>query len=320
MKLTIALLIVGCCLYSFPAISDELPLLGLARVSIRVTDFDKARAFYSDLAGFGEVCVVSNEDGSASSVFFKVNDKQFFEIIPGVRPGVIPAMTGLAIRTDQLHRLRGMLADLGLNPGKIHVDRDGDTGFDLTNLPGQDVGFLEFVQYGSGSLAERTKGQFLSARRLSTHMEHVGIITTNFDAAYNFYVKTLGFHETYRRVTTDQSSVVLDHIQMPGPSGDFVELMNVNDIDRLTKKRAGSMAHFAFTVPNEKAVVTEVHARAPDMPLAHPGYGLDNRWGFNLFDPDGTRMEFMQVVDPAHPTPAVAITPPNFHHDYPPPK
>jgi len=30
-----------------------------------------------------------------------------------------------------------------------------------------------------------------------------------------------------------------------------------------------------------------------------PWFGLDERWQFNLFDPDGTRVEFMQPRDPA---------------------
>ncbi len=321
MKTTIALFLAAGCLCQVNAMSESLPLLGLAKVCLRVSDFDRAKAFYSSLAGFDIACDVTNADGSVAAAYFKINDEQFFEIIPGLQPGVLPPMAGLAIRTDQLEKLRRMLAGRGLNPGEIHTDSDGDTGFDLTNLPGQMVGYLEFVEYGPDSLAQRTQGQFLSTRRLSTHMEHVGIYTTNFDDAYNFYVKTLGFHENYRRVTTDQSTVVLDHIQMPGPSGDFVELMNHSGATRpLTKRGAGSAAHFAFTVPNEKAVVATAHARAPDMFLVHPGYGLDNRWNFNLYDPDWTRMEFMQVVDPAHPTPAVAITPPNYHNNNPPPK
>lgn len=321
MKIFIALVSLGCCLCRLPAIAEPLPLLGLARVSIRVSDLGQARAFYSGLGGFDEAYDATNADGAIAAAYFKINDDQFLKIIPGLQPDVLPPMAGLAIRTDKLQKLRRLLADRGLNPGKIHTDTDGDTGFDLTNLPGQDLGFLEFVEYGPHSLAERLKGKFLGTRRLATHMEHAGIITTNFDDAYNFYVKTLGFHENYRRVTTGQSSVVLDHIQMPGPSGDFVELMNQNGMKGLlSKRRAGGMAHFAFTVPDEKALVATIHSRDPGLHLGKLGYGLDNRWNFNLFDPDGTRMEFMQVVDPAHPTPALAITPPNFHNNNPPPK
>ena len=176
-----------------------MPLLGLARVSIRVADLDKARAFYSGVAGFEDAFDARNVDGSVAAAYFKVNDHRFLEILPGLKEDEIRPMAGIAIRTGQFERLHGMFAALGLNPGKIRSDADGSTGFTVTDLPGQDLGFLEFVQYGPKSLAERTKGQYLGVHRLSTHLEHAGIIATDFDAAYNFYVKTLGFHETWRR-------------------------------------------------------------------------------------------------------------------------
>ena len=229
-------------------------MLGLARVSIRVSDLGQARAFYSGLAGFEGAFEARNADGSVAAAYLKVNDLQFLEIIPGLKTEELRPMTGIAIRTDQLEKLRAMIAALGLNPGKIRTDPDGNSGFALTELPGQDMDFLEFVQYGPESLAERTKGKYLGEPRLATHLEHAGIIATDFDAAYNFYVKTLGFHENYRRVTTDKSTVMLDHIVMPGTSGDFVELMNQSArAGPMSRKRAGGYAHFALTVPNDSA-------------------------------------------------------------------
>ena len=154
------------------------------------------------------------------------------------------------------------------------------------------------------------KGQHLGAHRLSTHLEHAGIIATDFDTAYNFYVKTLGFHETWRRLTADGKRVLIDHIQMPGWSGDFIELSNqTGRREPLTRKPAGSAAHCAFTVSDINAVVSTVHPLEPGLQTTPPRYGLDNRWNFNLFDPDGTRVEFLQAADPAHPAPAVVVTP-----------
>lgn len=305
-------LLVTCCLCQILALAEPLPLLGLARVSLRVSDLDKARTFYSGVVGLEEAYDVRNKDGSVAAAYFKVNDDQFVEIIPGLKADEVRPMAGFAIRTDQIKKLRGMLVARGLTPGKIRTDSDGSTGFMLTNLPGQSLGYLEFVQYGPKSLAERTKGKYLSANRLSDHLEHVGVATTDFNTACNFYVKTLGFHESYRRVINDQSHAALDHIQMPGPSGDMVELFYPNR-GPLKRNRAASMAHFALTVPDEQAVVAAAHSREPSVHLGTPGYGMDNRWNFNLFDPDDTRVEFMQIVNPAHPTPALAVTPLNWH-------
>lgn len=303
-------LLFACCLSRVPMAAEQLPLLGLARVSIRVSDLNKARALYSGVAGFEEAFDAHDANGAVTAAYFKINDLQFIEIEPGLTPKDVRPMVGFAIRTDQLKKLRRMLSARGLNPGKIRIDADGCAGFYVTGLPGQDLGFVEFVQYGAKSLAERTRGQYLGLHRLSTHLEHIGIITTNFDAAFHFYVDTLGFQENYRRVTTDRSHVVLDHIAMPGESKDLVELFYpAEPHETLKRKHAGSMAHLAFTVPDDDAVVSLAQLRDPRAHLGAPGYGLDNRWNFNLFDPDGTRIEFMQVVDPAHPTPAIAVTP-----------
>jgi catechol 2,3-dioxygenase-like lactoylglutathione lyase family enzyme/regulation of enolase protein 1 (concanavalin A-like superfamily) len=293
--------------------ASQLPLLGLARVSIRVSDLKQARAFYTGVAGFEEAFDARNADGSVAATYFKIDDDQFVEIIPGLKPDDARPMTGFAIRTDKLEALRKMMAADGLNPGKIEVDADGSRGFKLTSLPGQNLDYVEFVQYGPKSLAQRTKGKFLGAHRLGTHLEHVGIIATDFNAAYDFYVKTLGFHETWRRLTPDQSRVVIDHIEMPGPSGCMVELSNQTGSKMpLTRNRAGEAAHFALTVPDVKDVQAAVQKIDAGLRQTTPHYGLDNRWNFNIFDPDGTRVEFMQVADPAHPAPAVVVTPQNW--------
>ena len=305
------LFLVGCCLFRISA-AGQLPLLGIARVSIRVTNLGQARAFYSRIAGFEEASDARNRDGSVAAAYFKINDRQFLKIIPGLDANQARPMVGFAILTDQIAGLRRMLIARGLHPSKIRRDADDSRGFTLTNLPGQDLDFLEFVQYGPKALADRTRGQYLGAHRLSANLEHVGIIATNFDTAYDFYVKTLGFHEIWRRLTADRSRPVIDHIQMPGPSGDFIELSNIGESTSLTRRRAGVAAHLAFTVPDINAVVMEVHKLEPTMHLQAPRYGLDNRWNFNLFDPDDTRVEFMQVADPTRPAPAVVVTPADF--------
>ncbi len=312
MKKFLVLLLLGCCLCGVPALASQLPLLGIAQVSIRVSNLDRARAFYSGVTGFDEAFDVRNSGGSVAAAYFKVDDRQFLEIVPGLTESEARPMAGFAILTDQIEKLRAMLAARGLKPSRIRRLPDGSIGFSLTDLPGQDLGYLEFVQYGPKSLAVRTRGQDLGAHRLATNIEHVGIIATNFDAAYNFYVKTLGFHEIWRRLAANGSRVVLDHIQMPGPSGDFVELSNqTGEKAPLTRKRAAGAAHFALTVPDIKAVMAAGQALDPAAQKP-PHYGLDNRWNFNLFDPDGTRVEFMQAADPAHPAPAVVVTPPDF--------
>ena len=65
-------------------------------------------------------------------------------------------------------------------------------------------------------------------------------------------------------------------------------------------------AHCSLEVPEIKAAYqTALDRGAKDVKPTR--FGLDLRWQFNLFDPDGTRVEFMQPRDKNTPPPAPAV-------------
>jgi catechol 2,3-dioxygenase-like lactoylglutathione lyase family enzyme len=282
------------------AFSEELPLLGLAHAGIRVSDLEKARGFYHGVAGFDEAFDTKDPQGGIVVAYFKVNDRQFIEIFPGLRPDDTIPMTHIAMYTESLDKLHKMMQDLGVSPTDIKTGpRDGNRSFSIRKLPGQNLGFLEFVQYMPDSLHVKSVGKSLSDRRISRRLEHAGIVTTDLDAALKFYVNTLGFRETWRRGNPDTGKVALVHLRMPGPSGDYVELSNQTGNPNLTRVRAGTAAHISLEVPDIKVAYQQTLDRGMTEDRKPPRFGLDERWQFNLFDPDGTRVEFMQPRDPA---------------------
>jgi hypothetical protein len=100
--------------------------------------------------------------------------------------------------------------------------------------------------------------------------------------------------------------VSLIHLRMPGASGDYVELSNLSGTPNLARARAATAAHCSLEVPDVKAAYQTVLDRgARNLPPAR--FGLDLRWQFNLFDPDGTRVECMQPRDKNTPPPAPAV-------------
>lgn len=284
-----------------PVLAEDLPLLGLAHVGIRVSDLEKARSFYGGVIGLDEAFTTKNDDGSVFVAYFKVNDHQFIEIFPGLKPDQIVPMTHIAMYTDNLEHLRQMMVARGLEPTAIHKGpRDHNLSFSLRNLPGQELTFLEFVQYMPDSLHTRDVGKHLSPRRLSTHLEHAGIITPDIDAAYKFYVEKLGFHERWRRYheglkpSAPDEKPTLIHLGLPGPSKDYVELSNFNGQPAPARARAGTAAHCSLEVPDIKKAFQQTLDRGETKDRKDPRFGLDDRWQFNLFDPDGTRVECMQ--------------------------
>ncbi len=268
------------------AFAGDLPLLGLAHVGIRVSDLEKARAFYGGVLGLDEAFDIIRADGVLVA-YFKVNDRQFIEISPDLTPAQVIPMTHIAMYTDDIEKLHGMIASRGIAATGIEK-----SSFSLRALPGQRMQYLEFLQYQPDSPQVRSAGKFLGKRRLSTHLEHAGIVTTGVDAAYKFYVDTLGFTETWHR------SRMLFHLRMPGGGKDYIELSNLEGVANLTRARAGTSAHCSLEVPDIQAAYREVQARGVK-DLKPPRFGFDERWQFNLFDPDGTRVELMQPRDPA---------------------
>ena len=70
-----------------PPSLDELPVLGIANVTFKVADLAKARAFYTGILGYAEAFTLKDSGGKVTSVYFKVNDDQFIEIVPSLKPG-----------------------------------------------------------------------------------------------------------------------------------------------------------------------------------------------------------------------------------------
>jgi lactoylglutathione lyase len=289
-RVLLPLFLVG--LVQSPSMAEDLPLLGLAHVGIRVSDLEKSRAFYRDLLGYEEAFDTKKPDGSVAVAFFKVNDHQFIELFPGLPVDQVVPMTHVAMYTDDIQKLQKMLEDRGVKVGPINKGpRDGNLSCGIRELPGQNLKFLEFVQYLPDSLHSKAVGKFLGPKRISTHLEHVGIIATDYEAARKFYVEKLGFRETWSRKQENGQPLLL-HLRMPGPSGDYVELSNKpKPIQRAV---AGMAAHFSLTVPDIKVAYQLTLDRGATKDRKEPRFGLDQRWQFNLFDPDGTRAECMQ--------------------------
>ena len=287
--------VAGCalvaCGLAFPA---ELPLLGLAHAGVQVSNMGQARTFYHDVLGLEEAFA-----GAAGASYFKVNDDQFIEVTPGLETQTVVPLSHLAMRTAQLTKLYQMLRERGLKPSAIRKWEDGTSRFSLQQLPGQ-LGFLEFVQYDKGSGPTRTKGKALGARRMGDHLQHAGFVTLDIAVARKFYVETLGFRETWSR--TNAGKLVLVHLRMPGPSGDYIEIVNRAGTE-LTRAIGGEAGHFSFAVPDAHATHEEGLRRAPQARRQDPRFGMDERWQCNLFDQDGTRVEFMQPRDKSKTTP-----------------
>jgi TolB protein len=289
MRWLIGLLLTISCL-GRGTLAQDLPLIGLGHAGVKVSDVGRAGQFYTGVLGFQMPfdLMMANTPQDLMLQYYKVNDTQFLEIYPGLKPDTTYRMTHVAFITDDIETLRQMMMDRGLNPGPIKEGRDGNKSFGIRPPPGQQLGFLEFTQYLLGSLHSNTIGKDVSDRRLSDHMQFAGIVVTDMAVAMQFY-KTMGFKEIWRGPTEGPGKGEQVDMQLPGKSHDYVEL--IDEPLPLSRDEAGRVQHFGFATPG--ILVTYKSAiDAGAKTTGPPHLGPDGKMEFGLFDPDGTLVLF----------------------------
>jgi lactoylglutathione lyase len=280
--------LIACLLAAAALSAQSLPLAGLAYVGFRVSDLAAARNFYSGLLGFEEAYAIRGAQGEIQRVAFKVNDEQFIELLPGLKPDQDQRLAFIAIQCTDLRRAHRLLVERGLKPSSIATRPDGNPGFWLEDPGGTR---LEFLQYVAGSQQHRVRGKFLGTNRISDRLWHTGVVVLDLDAAMRFYATALGFRETWRGGPSE-GELRWINMEMPG-RGDYIEYMLASQPP--TRQQLGSMQHICLQVPDIKAAYEKLRRRGlPDEPRYQPRIGRNGRWLANLFDPDGSRTEIME--------------------------
>ncbi|HYZ84853.1 MAG TPA: VOC family protein [Bryobacteraceae bacterium] len=271
---------------------STLPITGISHVAFRVSDLEKAKAFYTGVLGYEEAFHLKNAEGGTAIAFMKVNDDQYIELQPGLKEGEDVRLTHVSFVTTNAAGLHQALSERGLNPTEVRTGKDGNRSFRVTDPEGNP---LEFTEYVAGSLHSNARGKFDSSKRISKQLLHAGLPVTrsNMDATYAFYRDKLGFTEFWRGGPEGAPTAWIN-MRTPGSRGDYVELMLHDGSPSRTQR--GSMQHICLLVPN----IPDAHKVAvsrgipADEQRFAPRVGRNRKRQLNLFDPDGSRTELME--------------------------
>jgi lactoylglutathione lyase len=165
-------------------------ILGVAHMAYYVSDLGKARSYYEDFLGFKEAFSLKNPDGSEHIVYVKINDHQFIELL-AESPKNHGFLHDVGFETDDARGMRSYLASIGVKvPDSVGKDEADDLSFDISDP----FGFtIQIVQYDPKSRTGQTKGKFMPDSRISTHVDHVGLLIGDRDVAMKFYADAFGF-------------------------------------------------------------------------------------------------------------------------------
>jgi lactoylglutathione lyase len=124
-----------------------------------------------------------------------------------------------------------------------------------------------------------------------TNVGHVAIRCSNLEESLAFYAK-LGLHEAFRLKRPD-GSVGLVYVQVNDNA--FLELFPGGTEQPEASRTKTGYAHACLLVDDIQESYREATAKGVPT-TGEPKLGGDGNWQFWITDPDGTRIEMMQIM------------------------
>ena len=253
--------------------AQERPAItGIAFVRMYSADMAASDAFYKTL-GYTKVAAGKGLER------YGVNPAQWLEVEPLRSASLLTRMPEVAFTTRNVAELERYLVKHKVAVAERHKD-----GFTVHDPEGNLIGF---VQQGAIGAALP-----LSPSASSRRIIHAGFIVRDRAAEDAFYRDLLGFHLYWAGGKTDAST---DYVAMQVPDGtDWLEYMlNIKpDADAHLR---GVMNHFSLGVAQmSDAVGALARDGCTSKDCSKTQMGRDGKVQMNLYDPDQTRIEFME--------------------------
>lgn len=280
---TLVVLLTGACLFAADhaqAQPKRPAITGISHMTVYAADPAASQKFYVGELGFLE----GTPDSQGESRYF-ASAKQYVVVAPLPANHGISRLKNVYFTTSNAEAFRRYLAANGIKvPGKVTKEPDGRLEFEIQDPEGNAIGFEEVGKAAS---------QPLPKNPTSTRMIHVGFAVHNRQAEDNFYQKLLGFRPYWHGGMKEGGPDDWVSLQVPDGS-DWLEYM-LSGPQPPTQRSLGVLNHFSLGVVdiNDAAKKLEEHGWTENQ-HEHRQEGRDGKRQLNVFDPDLTRVEFME--------------------------
>jgi catechol 2,3-dioxygenase-like lactoylglutathione lyase family enzyme len=257
-------------------------ITGIAFMRVYTSNPAAAQHFYGDTLGFERAEV----DGKW---LYPVSHAQWIEVLPSAPPRPNERMAAIAFTTSDAAGLARYL-----QASKIDLAeplRDGQFG--VRDPEGNLVLFVQQgAKTGTAGMVARSP---VSPHASSDRIIHVGFIVVSRERENAFWRDILGFRPYW--VGGQHKDTDVDYVSLQVPDGqDWLEYMlSVKPDSNLHDH--GMMDHFSLGIERMDSVVKSLarnHCEGPN--CAKTQMGRDGKVQLNLFDPDQTRVEFMEFT------------------------
>ncbi len=269
-------------------------ITGLSHLAVYTSNPQGTDHFYREVIGAVKLSDPENPQG----VRYALSDTQFIEVLPLPAGAGINRLDHSAWNTDNAEQLRRYLAaNNWKTPASVEKGSDGSRWFEVLDPEGNKVQFVELPPHSKPLVAPDAIGH---------HIIHIGFLVHSQEAEDKFYRTLLDFRPYW---WGGRSKGKVDWVSQQSPeSHDWLEYMLVADPGtgipaNMNKVYLGVLDHFSIGEDSvddtlaklkESGRLVEAGRLGVGMPVTdRTQVGLDGKGQYNLFDPDGIRVEFM---------------------------
>jgi catechol 2,3-dioxygenase-like lactoylglutathione lyase family enzyme len=273
------------------SISPWPKITGISHIAVYTTDPAATDHYYTAVVGAVKMTDYENPQG----VRYALSPTQFIEVLPlpaGVNPATsVVRLDHVAWITENAEGMRKYLAaKRWKTPAHVEHAADGSRWFEVLDPEGNKVQFVQPAKKVGREL------YVFAPNAIGHHIIHVGYMVHDRALEDTFYRDLLGFRPYWWGGRNDQ----VNWVSQQCPDGhDWMEYMMTRGASGvpadMTQRELGVMDHFSIGVVSVPDAYQKLVAanRLDGRHDAAPKIGLDGKYQFNMYDPDGIRTEVM---------------------------
>ena len=255
-------------------------ITGIAFMRVYTTDAAAADRFYGKTLGLSETRTAGTEQ-------FVVNRHQWIEVLANsAPPNPTTRMAAIAFTTNSVSQMASYLASRAITA--IDSSHAGELA-----VHDPEGNLVVFVQSGpSGPEAKAANEAALSASATSQRIIHVGFIVHNRAKEDAFWREVLGFRPYWYGGMTPAKT---EWVSLQVPDGtDWLEYM-LGGSATPDLRETGVLDHFSLGTASMNTVLAQLQKNGCEgKDCTAIQVGKDGKIQLNLFDPDQTRVEYME--------------------------